>query len=60
MRFLAVEDESRGERTPELAQVLQSALPDAIAVYFEDAVADESNLDAIALFQFQCFHDGRG
>src|SRR5258708_5650957 len=51
IRLLAVEDESRRKRTPQLAQRIQRALSAWIAADFEGAGARNSNLDAVAFLQ---------
>ena len=58
MRFLAVEDEARGEGTPELAQVLQSALATLIAGHFERAFAGHSNFEGAVPRRWATRDDG--
>src|SRR5580704_2484690 len=58
--FVAVEDESRREGTPELAQVLHSAPAAFVAPHFERAPAGDPNLDVVAFLQLKRLdHSGR-
>ncbi len=60
MRFLAVEDESCRERTPELAQILQRTLATLIAAHLERSLARDSNLNVVAFLQFERLNDSGG
>src|ERR1700684_2114688 len=60
IRFLAVEDEPGGERTPQLSQTIKGPLPALIAAHFEDPAAGDSNLDSVAFLQFKRLDDGGG
>src|ERR1700688_479568 len=53
IRFLAVEDESGRERSPQFAQTRQCPLSALIAAHLEGSALRHSDLDLIALFQLE-------
>jgi hypothetical protein len=58
--FGAAEAEPGGKRAAETAQMVESALPAAVAADLELTVAGDTHLDLIALFQAKSFDDSRG
>jgi hypothetical protein len=58
MRLVPVEPETLGQGTPQAPEALDGCQAALIALDLEMPVADHLDLDVVAFFQFERFHDG--